>query len=167
MFLYFFFNKDAAGQSDNKVYFEVLTDNNINQSGSHVDQVILSDDSGELRSVRKDQSGQHYIGDFQYWHNTDGGIIGPFRGEEFSLAVRATSHSPVGEDLTEPSDPTGPVGPADGLCHDDDYWEDNNRYVDLENDDDDDDIKSRKPWPIHEDTLICGKTWYQALVRVG
>jgi hypothetical protein len=100
LFLYFFFNKDAAGQSDNKVYFEVFTDNNPDEASVSVDQVILADDGHELVSVNADESGQHYIGDYQYWYNTDGGVIGPFRGEEFTIAVRATSQSPVGEDLT-------------------------------------------------------------------
>ena len=100
LFFYFFFNKDAAGQSDNKVYFEVFTDNNLDEAGVLVDQVILADDGHELTSVSADESGQHYIGDYQYWYNTDGGVIGPFRGEEFTIAVRATSQSPVGEDLT-------------------------------------------------------------------
>ena len=100
LFLYFFFNKDETGQSNNKVYFEVFTDNNLDEDGVLVDQVILADDGQELVSVSSDASGQHYIGDYQYWHNTDGGVIGPFRGEEFTIAVRATSQSPVGEDLT-------------------------------------------------------------------
>ena len=100
LFLYFFFNKDETGQSNNKVYFEVFTDNNLDEDGVLVDQVILADDGQELVSVSSSDSGQHYIGDYEYWYNTDGGVIGPFRGEEFTIAVRATSQSPVGEDLT-------------------------------------------------------------------
>jgi hypothetical protein len=38
--------------------------------------VILSDDGHELVTVNTADSGQHYIGDYQYWYNTDGGIIG-------------------------------------------------------------------------------------------
>ncbi|MFT6326393.1 MAG: hypothetical protein ACJAYK_001374 [Crocinitomicaceae bacterium] len=94
---------EATGQSNNKVYFEAFTDNNVNEEGVLVDQVILSDDGDELIAIDNSnvlEARTHYIGYFQYWSNTDGGVIGPFRGEEFTLALRASSQSPVVEDLT-------------------------------------------------------------------
>ena len=228
LFLYFFFNKDAAGQSDNKVYFEVFSDNNYDETGIAIDQVILADDGHELISVNTDLSGQHYIGDYQYWYNTDGGVIGPFRGEEFTIAVRATSQSPVGEDLTgasffsregteynffkdpkitsfiitykeevtcdpvvetpdnetpdnetpdnetpdnETPDNDSPVdetpvneNPVDenptpseptGICHGKGYWKTHNSYAT--------NSALNKPWPISEDTQMCGTTWHNVL----
>ncbi|MBL4798475.1 MAG: hypothetical protein JKY50_13745 [Oleispira sp.] len=210
LFLYFFFNKDAAGQSDNKVYFEVFTDNNLDEAGISIDQVILADDGHELVSFNVGESSQHYIGDYQYWYNTDGGVIGPFRGEEFTIAVRATSQSPVGEDLTgasffsregteynffkdpkitsfiitykeevicdpidpsepeptnpeptepEPTEPTEPEptvpSEPDGVCHGKGYWSTHNRYAT--------NPALNKPWPISEDSQMCGTTWHNVL----
>jgi hypothetical protein len=84
-YLNFYFNIDAGGSEDNKVQWEIKVIKNEMK-----DKVILSDDGGELKLKDKNQQeGSHfYEGDFHYWNNTDGGVIGPFIGDEYEIHVK-------------------------------------------------------------------------------
>ncbi len=67
--LTFYANIDGGGSSNNKLEIDITTEGNADQ-----DRVLLSDDGNELKKV-----GEIYEGRFQYWNNTDGGVIGPFK----------------------------------------------------------------------------------------
>lgn len=78
--LNFFANIDEGGSSYNTIHVDVQVSNN-----SMNDSVILSDDHGEINEV----SPSYYQGRFEYWYNTDGGVIGPIdRNSDFKIHVR-------------------------------------------------------------------------------
>ncbi|MCB0341445.1 MAG: hypothetical protein H6626_13820 [Pseudobdellovibrionaceae bacterium] len=78
----FYFNIDEGGSPDNIVNWDMETIGN-----SKKDDVLLSDDANELKRSAETQEGHQYEGRFHYWDNTDGGIIGPFEGEDFYIKV--------------------------------------------------------------------------------
>ncbi|MCC6137798.1 MAG: hypothetical protein IT287_04150, partial [Bdellovibrionaceae bacterium] len=82
-----FSNIDEAGSADNQVDIDIETLGNANS-----DKVLLSDDGGELKFISASGSGVRlYQGRFHYWTNTDGGVIGPFYGENFKIRVKFLS----------------------------------------------------------------------------
>ena len=89
IYLFFYFNIDAGGSGDNIVNWDITTKRNL-----LMDSVTVSDDpnsslGAELQKVSQDQilDTSYYQGRFHYWHNTDGGVIGPFKGTNFEIAV--------------------------------------------------------------------------------
>lgn len=83
--LYFntFANVDDGGTSTlNTWNLNITTSNNF-----LLDNVILSDDDGELllKKIDKVEMINNYEARFKYAKNTDGGVIGPFRGKKFQL----------------------------------------------------------------------------------
>lgn len=92
IYLFFYFNIDAGGSEDNQVSWDVKTSRN-----SLLDSVIVTDDpnSGtpELQRVSQspDEQSSAYQGRFHYWSNTDGGVIGPFKGTNFEIGVNVLS----------------------------------------------------------------------------
>src|SRR5690606_28048784 len=82
--LNFFFNIDKGGSPDNKVDWDIYTWGNNNS-----DQVMLMDDpvdTFEFKGVFGNK--RKYEGRWHYWSNTDGGILGPFIGEDFLIRVQ-------------------------------------------------------------------------------
>ena len=78
----FFHNIDGAGSDDNQVKWEIkVSGNNLE------DRVVLSDDRAELTLKNSKGQTNTYIGDFHYWRNTDGGIIGPLVTDDFTISV--------------------------------------------------------------------------------
>ncbi len=85
----FYFNKDKIkgeqynGSPNSVVKLDILTE------GNHFDDaVILADDKNELK-YKGEVNGQNlYEGRFHYWYNTDGGVIGPFNGEDYKIIVK-------------------------------------------------------------------------------
>lgn len=94
IYLFFYFNVDAGGSTDNQVIWDVKTSKN-----SLLDSVIVTDDpngqasSHELKRVSQNsvEQSSSYEGRFHYWSNTDGGVIGPFKGTNFEAAVNVLS----------------------------------------------------------------------------
>lgn len=84
----FYHNQDEGGSKDNSVKWLISTANNERK-----DRVILSDDKGELKELSslKNHSNKYYLGKWRYWSNTDGGVIGPFRGSEFEIKVKVSN----------------------------------------------------------------------------
>ncbi len=80
--LNFISGADGAGNGGNKVNIEINTSGNSNNDG-----VVFSDEGGELKEKSNDTSGNYYEGNFNFHKNTDGGIIGPFAGEDFRISV--------------------------------------------------------------------------------
>lgn len=64
-----FHNIDVYGSPDNIVHWDV------DVTGTDAD-VFLSDDPGEFSEAAPN----HFDGDWHYWHNTDGGVIGDLIG---------------------------------------------------------------------------------------
>lgn len=90
-----FFNVDEGGSDYNKVVWEVYTSNN-NSS----DAVLLSDDNMELKKLDSEVAENHsqtYKGVWQYWKNTDGGVIGPFLGNNFEIKVKMIEKGDVND----------------------------------------------------------------------
>ncbi len=90
-----FFNVDEGGSDYNKVVWEVYTSNNNNS-----DTVLLSDDNMELKklgSTMDASQSQTYKGIWQYWKNTDGGVIGPFLGNNFEIKVKMIEKGDVND----------------------------------------------------------------------
>lgn len=60
------------------------------------DEVIFSDDKGELREVMRNPELQtkEYRARFRYGKNTDGGIIGPFTGLAFKVEIELERYIP-------------------------------------------------------------------------
>jgi hypothetical protein len=79
----FFSNVDAGGSTDNIVEWNIKTIGNDAK-----DDVILSDDNIELSKVSSTSDEVNYEGRFHYYSNTDGGVIGPFHGDGFQIAVQ-------------------------------------------------------------------------------
>ncbi|MCJ8276528.1 MAG: hypothetical protein HRT44_10200, partial [Bdellovibrionales bacterium] len=54
------------------------------------DLVSLSDDGGEMKLIctEADEKINYYQGRFRYAQNTDGAVIGPFKGDDFGMQVR-------------------------------------------------------------------------------
>lgn len=93
IYLFFYFNIDEGGSENNKVNWDISTKRN-----SLLDSVIVSDDpdqNGIPELIRKPQDvvsqSSFYQGRFEYWKNTDGGVIGPFKGTNFEIAVNVLS----------------------------------------------------------------------------
>lgn len=78
----FFHNIDGGGSDDNQVKWEIKVSGNNLKDG-----VILSDDRGELTLKNSKGKINTYLGDFHYWRNTDGGIIGPLVTNDFTISV--------------------------------------------------------------------------------
>ncbi|MCB0422501.1 MAG: hypothetical protein KDD61_15985 [Bdellovibrionales bacterium] len=76
-------NLDEGGSSDNKLNIDVSTSGNALS-----DQVLISDDGGELKQEGKTATQTIYRGRFHYWNNTDGGAIGPFNGDDYKIQVK-------------------------------------------------------------------------------
>lgn len=81
--LNFFSNIDSGGSSNNRVDLDIEVSGN-----AQMDSVILSDDGHELKQVSSSGGLNSYEGRFHYWNNTDGGVIGPFQGENYKIHVR-------------------------------------------------------------------------------
>lgn len=79
----FFHNIDEGGSANNKVLWAIETSGNNSQ-----DKILLSDDPGELKELSQSNGRKVYRGDFQYWLNTDGGVIGPFVTDDFTISVK-------------------------------------------------------------------------------
>lgn len=84
-------NDRSSGSADNKVKWDILSSGN-----SSADNVILSDDRHELklkpnRGWMRDNE-QLFKGNWHYWYNTDGGVLGPYNGEDFEIRIRS-NHS--------------------------------------------------------------------------
>lgn len=81
----FFHNVDAGGSKNNRAFWHIKTTGNQLR-----DNVILSDDPGEVRAIHKNKhKGQtFYHAKHQYWKNTDGAVLGPFLGEDFQITVK-------------------------------------------------------------------------------
>ncbi len=80
--LFFFHNIDEGGSEENRVRWDITTSDN-----DFKDKVIFSDDKRELTLEAKTSKEQLYHGRFKYWENTDGGVIGPFVGEDFRIHI--------------------------------------------------------------------------------
>jgi len=81
--LNFFANLDGGGSHGSK--FDI----DLNVSGNNLrDYVLLSDDKLELKKVMVASGSSTYKGRFHYWKNTDGGVIGPLRGDDFTIQVK-------------------------------------------------------------------------------
>ncbi len=85
----FYFNKDKVqgeqynGSPNSVVKLDILTE------GNHFDDaVILADDKNELKYKGESNGKNLYEGRFHYWYNTDGGVIGPFNGEDYKITVK-------------------------------------------------------------------------------
>jgi len=85
----FYFNKDKiAGENYNGSPNSVVNLDILTEGNNYDDAVILADDKNELK-YRGEVSGQNlYEGRFHYWYNTDGGVIGPFNGEDYKIIVK-------------------------------------------------------------------------------
>lgn len=83
--LNFFANIDGTGSPDNVVNLDLQIQNN-----EMADSVLLSDDNLELKKVEESptQNQHSYEGRFHYWHNTDGGVIGPLVGNQYIIKVK-------------------------------------------------------------------------------
>lgn len=79
----FFGNVDAGGSSYNKMELDILISGNQNS-----DDVLLSDDNMELRLDGFEDGHNLYSGRFEYWSNTDGGVIGPLVDDDYKLEFR-------------------------------------------------------------------------------
>lgn len=79
----FFHNIDEGGSEFNEVHWEIKVTGNQGK-----DRVVLSDDGDELQLVSTFGDTNIYNGDFNYWKNTDGGIIGPLVNETFLISVK-------------------------------------------------------------------------------
>lgn len=93
VYLFFYFNIDAGGSKNNKVSWDITTKRN-----SLLDSVIVADDPDQYgipELIRKPQdtinNSSLYEGRFEYWENTDGGVIGPFKGTNFEIGVNVLS----------------------------------------------------------------------------
>lgn len=94
IYLFFYFNVDNGGSGDNQVSWDIVSKRN-----SLLDSVIVTDDPNaakvgkELTLVSQDSNTQssYYQGRFHYWSNTDGGVIGPFKGTNFEIGVNVLS----------------------------------------------------------------------------
>ncbi|MCB9092953.1 MAG: hypothetical protein H6620_10385 [Halobacteriovoraceae bacterium] len=79
-----------SGSADNQVQWQIVTSGNDRK-----DSVLLSDDQGELKRAEYRQKqdipydSNFYQGNWHYWNNTDGGVIGNFYGESFRINVQA------------------------------------------------------------------------------
>lgn len=82
----FFSNIDESGSPDNQVDIDIETVQN-----GKLDSVLLSDDNLELKNTSSTADGHKYQARFHYWSNTDGGVIGPFRGDTFKIRFRFLS----------------------------------------------------------------------------
>jgi len=87
--LQFYYNKDKIkgdslydGSPNSRVKWKFNTEGNDLQ-----DRVILSDDGREFKKVYADSHSQDYVGQFHYWNNTDGGVLGPFLTQDFRITV--------------------------------------------------------------------------------
>lgn len=82
--LNFFANLDEGGSADNIMNVKIdIKGNNL------LDDVLLSDDRAELTQIGVLQQAEQtsYLGKFHYWKNTDGGVIGPLKGDNFIVHV--------------------------------------------------------------------------------
>ena len=80
--LNFYSNLDEGGSDYNSVNWDIITKGN-----SGKDKVILSDDNKELTQTFQSPLKSRYQARFQYWKNTDGGVIGPFVGKNYQIQV--------------------------------------------------------------------------------
>lgn len=81
--LQYFANLDEGGAADDILKLAITTSaNNL------ADKVLLSDDSAETKQISQSGDKSNYIVDAHYWKNTDGGVIGPFNGEDFLIQVK-------------------------------------------------------------------------------
>lgn len=81
--LNFFYNIDAGGSSNNQVKMEVSVHGN-----DQIDKVLLSDDGNEVKKSSSADGVNIYSGKMHYWFNTDGGVIGPLKGDDFKIHVK-------------------------------------------------------------------------------
>ncbi len=79
----FLFSVDGGGSPDNKISLDVAVKNNDSD-----EQIILSDDKLEIKKVSSDDGVSVYQARMRYWKNTDGGIIGPVKGDNLSINVK-------------------------------------------------------------------------------
>ncbi len=94
IYLFFYFNIDNGGSIDNQVSWDLISKRN-----SILDSVIVTDDPNDpkvgkelaLKSHDSVAQTNYYQGRFHYWSNTDGGVIGPFKGTNFEIGVNVLS----------------------------------------------------------------------------
>ncbi|MGH1469423.1 MAG: hypothetical protein ACRBBP_11225, partial [Bdellovibrionales bacterium] len=79
----FLFSVDNGGSADNKISLDVVVKNNDSD-----EQIILSDDRLEIKKISSEDGKSVYQAKMRYWKNTDGGIIGPFTGDDLSINVK-------------------------------------------------------------------------------
>ncbi|OGR02025.1 MAG: hypothetical protein A2284_10365 [Deltaproteobacteria bacterium RIFOXYA12_FULL_61_11] len=74
---------------------------NVTVRGNNLRDAVLQSDDANVRAIGRYQGPEFrllstdqahatklYIGDWKYQSNTDGGVLGPFEGEDFTIAVR-------------------------------------------------------------------------------
>lgn len=82
--LNFFYNVDAGGSPDNQVKMDIEVLGN-----ESVDSVLLSDDRSEVKKIESgDEKVNKYEARLHYWHNTDGAVIGPFKGKDLKIKIK-------------------------------------------------------------------------------
>ncbi len=80
--LNFFHNIDDGGSADNSVFWDIyVKDNNFS------DQLLLSDDPGEVKTHSRSANSTYYKAYVRYWKNTDGAVIGPLTNKSFEIKV--------------------------------------------------------------------------------
>ncbi len=86
----FYYNKDKMAGEDYDGSPNSVVNWDIETYGNNFDDgIFLSDDGRELKDKGEiANSHKLYEGRFHYWYNTDGGVIGPFNGEDFKILVK-------------------------------------------------------------------------------
>ena len=79
----FVYSVDAGGSPDNQVSMDVIISGNDGE-----DQVLLSDDSAEVKRSVDENGTATYQARLRYWSNTDGGAIGPINNKDFKARVK-------------------------------------------------------------------------------
>ncbi len=79
-------NDNSTGSADNEFSIKITTAGN-----NGIDDIVLVDDRSDQLDRQVDADINRYIGNFHYWYNTDGAVIGPFNGENFEIRVQITS----------------------------------------------------------------------------
>lgn len=80
--LNFFANLDDSGSRESVLGVDLAVYGNNKK-----DSVLLSDDKLELKKVGVANGASFYEGDFWYSKNTDGGVVGPLRGDDFEVQM--------------------------------------------------------------------------------
>lgn len=93
LYFFFFFSKEDSSETNwVNVYWDIYTEN------IYSDKVVVADDkASELNRHSQSQSSGTYSSEykarFKYKQNSDGGVIGPFKGEDFKVYVKMKERS--------------------------------------------------------------------------